>query len=187
MIDKRQEILKAALKLFVEFGFHGTPTSKIAQEAGVANGTLFHYFKTKDELVVALYIDIKERMAESMYKDVDKNLGFKEILKTLILHSIYWALDHKTEFRFVHQFHSSPFECMVPPDVVASQSKPHIEMLQAAIDAKVLKPVPIDLLFSLLSSHVFGIFQFLTSKEFSAEEQKKVIEQSFEMIWDMIR
>ena len=62
-MDKRQQILDAALKLFVEYGFHGTPTSLIAKEAGVANGTLFHYFSTKDELVVALYSSIKSRMS----------------------------------------------------------------------------------------------------------------------------
>jgi AcrR family transcriptional regulator len=39
-LDKKEEILKTALKLFVEFGFHATPTSKIAKEAGIANGTL---------------------------------------------------------------------------------------------------------------------------------------------------
>jgi AcrR family transcriptional regulator len=42
-MDKQQEILSAALQLFVANGFHGTATSKIAKEAGVANGTLFHY------------------------------------------------------------------------------------------------------------------------------------------------
>ena len=52
-LDKPEKILSTALKLFVAYGFHGTPTSKIASEAGVSNGTLFHYFKTKDELVVA--------------------------------------------------------------------------------------------------------------------------------------
>jgi AcrR family transcriptional regulator len=39
--------LAAALQLFVAFGFHGTPTSRIAAQAGVSNGTLFHYYKTK--------------------------------------------------------------------------------------------------------------------------------------------
>ena len=60
--DKRKEILSAALKLFVEYGFHGTPTSKIAAEAGVANGTLFHYYKTKEDLVIVLYNDIKDEL-----------------------------------------------------------------------------------------------------------------------------
>ena len=54
-MDKKNSILGSALRLFVENGFHGTATSKIAQEASIANGTLFNYFKTKEELIVTLY------------------------------------------------------------------------------------------------------------------------------------
>ncbi|MCK5033837.1 MAG: helix-turn-helix transcriptional regulator, partial [Calditrichia bacterium] len=52
--EKREAILKATLNLLVERGFHDTPTSLIAKEAGVATGTLFHHFKNKEELINAL-------------------------------------------------------------------------------------------------------------------------------------
>jgi len=58
--DKRTAILSASLTLFTERGFHGTPTSMIAREAGIATGTLFHYFKTKEELITALYLSVKK-------------------------------------------------------------------------------------------------------------------------------
>ncbi len=48
--DKRTTIMKAALKLFTERGFHGTSTAQISREAGVATGTLFNYFPTKEDL-----------------------------------------------------------------------------------------------------------------------------------------
>ena len=51
-MNKREKIFSTALNLFVEHGFHGTPTSKIAKEAGVANGTLFHHFNTKEDLII---------------------------------------------------------------------------------------------------------------------------------------
>ena len=63
-MTKKEAILNTALKLFVENGFHGTATGKIAQEAGVGTGTLFTYFKTKDELVLSLYVSIKIEMME---------------------------------------------------------------------------------------------------------------------------
>ena len=46
--EKREAILDTALVLFTERGFFGTPTSMISKEAGVATGTLFFYFKTKE-------------------------------------------------------------------------------------------------------------------------------------------
>ena len=60
--EKKQTILDASLKFFVENGFHGTSTAEIAKTAGVATGTLFHYFKTKEELINRLYLHTKESM-----------------------------------------------------------------------------------------------------------------------------
>ena len=56
---KRKAILEAALCLFAERGVAGTPTSAISKKAGVAEGTLFTYFKTKDELVNELYLALR--------------------------------------------------------------------------------------------------------------------------------
>jgi AcrR family transcriptional regulator len=100
-MNKRDLIINAALKLFVEHGFHGTATSKIAQEAGVANGTLFQYFKTKDELVIALYIDIKDELAAYISKNTADTADIKTTMKSQVLSSLYWALDNPTKFRFI--------------------------------------------------------------------------------------
>ena len=56
---KKTAIAGAAARLFTERGFHGTPTSLIAREAGISNGTLFHYFPTKEELINFAYFDIE--------------------------------------------------------------------------------------------------------------------------------
>ena len=54
----RQAILKAALEFFSEKGFHRTTTREIARRAGIAEGTMFNYFRTKEDL--ALYFFEKE-------------------------------------------------------------------------------------------------------------------------------
>ena len=53
--QKRQAILDAAFRVFVERGVAASPTSAISKAAGVAEGTLFTYFKTKEELMHELY------------------------------------------------------------------------------------------------------------------------------------
>ena len=50
----RQTILKAARRLFAENGYESTRTRDIAQMAGIASGTLFNYFQTKEAIVAAL-------------------------------------------------------------------------------------------------------------------------------------
>jgi AcrR family transcriptional regulator len=186
MVDKQKEILAAALRLFVEYGFHGTPTSMIAKEAGVANGTLFHYYKTKDELVVAVYVDIKQRMTLALEKSVNKEDQLEVILKALLFGSLYWALDHPTAFRFIQQFHSSPFLSMLSSEILAQQTQFYVSLIQRGIDAKIIKPLSVDLICILINSYVFGIFQYLRRQDFSAEVRKQTIEDAYNMLWDMI-
>jgi AcrR family transcriptional regulator len=179
-------ILESALQLFVEYGFHGTPTSKIASNAGVAAGTLFHYFKTKDELVVNLYNRIKGELNAYVYSQIDKNDPIQEKFRTLFNHTLYWALKNNQEFYFIQQFHFSPHLAAIPPDELASQAKPHIELFEQAVRENVLKPLPSDLLLTLVGSHVYGLHQYLAKARFDKERESEVIDQAFEMIWDMI-
>ena len=54
---RRQQILDAALRCFSRDGFHGTTTADIVRESGVSQGTLYLYFATKEDIVVALADD----------------------------------------------------------------------------------------------------------------------------------
>ncbi len=51
--ERRQQILEAALDLFARQGFYATSTRQVAQAAGVAEGTIFNYFPTKKDLLIA--------------------------------------------------------------------------------------------------------------------------------------
>ena len=55
--DKRRLILDAAVRVFARQGFHATRVSDIADEAGVAYGLVYHYFKSKDEVLSELFIE----------------------------------------------------------------------------------------------------------------------------------
>src|SRR5262245_19350802 len=63
--DRRSQLLAAALEIFAEQGFHGTPTRELAKHAGVSEALVFHHFPTKDALIQALIeaMGFKERIA----------------------------------------------------------------------------------------------------------------------------
>jgi putative nucleotidyltransferase with HDIG domain len=64
MQEKKDAILKATLNLILQYGFHGTPISKIAKEADVGVGTIYRYFENKEILITELFLDLKQSMAE---------------------------------------------------------------------------------------------------------------------------
>ena len=54
-VDKRRQILDAAVRVFARQGFHSTRVADIADEAGVAYGLVYHYFGSKDEVLNELF------------------------------------------------------------------------------------------------------------------------------------
>jgi TetR/AcrR family fatty acid metabolism transcriptional regulator len=59
--DKPQQIIDAAVRVFARSGYYNSRVSDIAREAGIASGTIYLYFKTKDEILVTLF---REKMAQ---------------------------------------------------------------------------------------------------------------------------
>ena len=64
--DRRDKILDAALVCFVAEGFHGTAVPEVSKRAGVATGTIYHHFPSKEALVNALYRKWKEQIARTV-------------------------------------------------------------------------------------------------------------------------
>ncbi|MBS1999378.1 MAG: TetR/AcrR family transcriptional regulator, partial [Cyanobacteria bacterium SZAS LIN-2] len=76
-LDKRNAILDAAVEVFAERGLEASPTAEISRRAGVAEGTLFTYFKTKDDLVNGLYRDLKLELADAMMSGFPRKKSVK--------------------------------------------------------------------------------------------------------------
>ena len=185
-MDKQKEILTAALKLFVELGFHGTATSKIAKEAGVANGTLFHYYATKDELIISLYVAIKLEMAAFVESQSVENGDARIQFKNQFVNALHWAISHPHEFQYIQQFYNSPYSAQLKSDQLQKLIEKNCGEIQRAIDSGILKPLPVDYIFSLFSSHLFGLNQYLKNAKLSVTKQKEIIAETFEMLWEML-
>ena len=71
--DKRTAILDATLRLISKNGFHGTAMSKVAKEAGVSAGIIYHYFDGKDDLIDELYKSVKRDSAKATLQNYDQN------------------------------------------------------------------------------------------------------------------
>ena len=72
--DKYRKIIDAATKIFAQKGFYKSKISEIAQEAGIADGTIYIYFKHKDDILISLF--------EEKMKEVLDNMKEQLILET---------------------------------------------------------------------------------------------------------
>jgi AcrR family transcriptional regulator len=78
--QREADIIQAATSLFANDGFHATSTRKIAAEAGVSEGTVFHYFSTKNALLLAILDGFYEDLIESAREGVQDTMDTHERL-----------------------------------------------------------------------------------------------------------
>jgi len=69
--DKRDRILQAAVRVFAEKGFYATRVSEIARAAGVADGTIYLYFKNKDDVLVSLFDERIRALLDLLRTEID--------------------------------------------------------------------------------------------------------------------
>ena len=109
LLDKRTAILDTALELIVEQGFHNTPMSQIAKQAGVSAGIIYHYFESKDDLIHELYHEIKAKITETVFTGDLEQVGGMELLRHIWLHFYRFYVAHPKETVFLEQYENSPF------------------------------------------------------------------------------
>jgi AcrR family transcriptional regulator len=89
--EKRSALLKAAADAIATEGI-GVSTSRIAQAAGMAAGSLFLYFPTKDELLNRLYFSIKQEIAESMFAEYRSEASAAERMRGVWMAYLRWGV-----------------------------------------------------------------------------------------------
>lgn len=99
--DKKQALLEAATQAIAQSGIAAS-TAVIARNAGVAEGTLFRYFATKDELINTLYLHLKQDLCQSMIMELDRSITDAKMMTRFIWNSyISWGLNHPARHRAI--------------------------------------------------------------------------------------
>jgi AcrR family transcriptional regulator len=100
--DKRTAILKAATEVVAMQGL-SAPTAKIAKSAGVAEGTLFTYFASKDELLNRLYLELKMDLRDAMMTGYPSGKSLADRMRHVWDRYIGWGSAHPLKRKAVRQ------------------------------------------------------------------------------------
>jgi len=82
--EKRANILDAAVKVFAKKGFHSAKIGDVAREAGVAHGTVYLYFESKDELLVSIFRENLNWLTEYTRSGIQKENNAEDKLRKMI-------------------------------------------------------------------------------------------------------
>ena len=189
--DKCCAIMKATLELVAVQGFHGTPISQIAKQAGVGVGSIYRYFADKDELIHAIHTRLEERMNEALSQGRDGSQPSHDRFIQLLINLIQHLIDNPLEFKFLEQYFNSPFgiekkrEKFLEENIATCDiDKPFLNILFSG-RGKIIKDLPAPLIHAL----AFGPVIFLVRDHLAGlvELDDTLIRQTAEGCWDAIK
>lgn len=158
--DKEKRILDAALRVFAEHGVHGTAVPPIAGEAGVAVGTLYRYFDSKEALVNAVFRDTKALLGERLLGGLDTGASPRELFVELWNRLAAFAQDEPAAFRFLEmQDHTRYLDAdsrRTEKGLLAPLNQLVVAGQQAGVFNPALRP---DVAIALFWGGVVGLFK----------------------------
>jgi len=151
-LDKRSDIIQAALDLIVERGFHGTSMAMVAEKADVGAGTIYHYFESKDALIKELYQELEQKVMVTLGEGDPISKPIKERFIHLWTVLLKYFIAHPLYFRYIEQYHNSPYGVSLRRDRILSKTDDRgifKNLFEEGITQQVIKGLPLSMLFAL--------------------------------------
>jgi TetR/AcrR family transcriptional regulator, repressor of fatR-cypB operon len=185
---KRSEIVRAGLELIVEHGFQGATMAMIAARAGVAAGTSYLYFESKDVLIKELYREIEEKIRAFLQEGYSTEIPFREQFLHIGTKLLQYCIDNHLDFRYLEQFHNSPYGVDCRRDVILGETENKDifkNFFMQGRDQQVIRNLPLVVLFALAfgplllvaRDHILGFIELDDS----------LIEQIVTACWDSLK
>lgn len=169
--DKRKAILDSSLELIALQGFHGTSMKQIAENAKVAAGTIYVYFKKKDDLIHQLFVEIREELNEVIVGGFNSEISFKENFMILWNEVLEYYLRFPLKYNFLEQFSISPFINDVTIEEGTQALAPAYSLFREAQKYGVLKQLPISALIALTHGPIISLVKMNNIGEIIIEDE----------------
>lgn len=164
--EKQRKIVEAAISAFAEKGYSNTSTAEIAKMAGVAEGTIFKHFGTKENLLLSIIIpfikDFSPQMADEIFEEVmkDENLTFEKVLRNLLENRINFILDNREIFMvFIKEMvYKEELRNKLLPHVINEVSKRLTRVIETFQKRGELIDKPVSEIAKFLGTSLAGFF-----------------------------
>jgi AcrR family transcriptional regulator len=182
--DKRYAILDAATRLFAERGLTAAPTSEISKQARVAEGTLFTYFKTKDDLINALYRELKLELADAMMSGFPRKKNVRTRLRHVWDRYLDWGIENPRQRKVLAQLQVSEVLTKESTDAGTAPFVEFQNMIRDAIDQRLLRnDLPTEFISKSLTALVEATIDLTASNRSKGKQYR---DSGFQMFWSGI-
>jgi AcrR family transcriptional regulator len=180
--DKRNAIMAATTRVIVNHGLSAS-TAMIAQEAGVANGSLFTYFETKADLFNQLYLELKAGMASAALEGLPAGAELREQVFHIWSNWMGWAVSNPEKRRALAQLGVS--DLITPATRVAGHKTMAriAELLERSRANGPMRNAPMGFVAAIMNSLAEATMDYMVQDPTNAKKHCKV---GFDALWRVI-
>ena len=181
---KRKAIRKGALEIVRVKGIVGIKMAELARKVDVSPSTLYVYHKSKEELLITLYLEIFNERLNLSKSTINEELPIKLKLKKKWLSSVKFNLTNSDEVTFIEQMKQSPYYNKIYNEI--KQDKPILfdNLLKDGQRQEIIKNIDCKILMAVFISSVKHTAQLVKRKEISLNSDADLM---FSLLWDAIR
>jgi AcrR family transcriptional regulator len=147
--DKAAAVRRALRTLVALHGFHGASMSAVAAEAGVATGTTYTHYASKDDLVLAAYLETKAELGAAATADLDPAAAPAERFASIWLAIHRHMTANREQALFLLQVDCSPYRAAAHAAALAASGDPLLEQAAEPDIAAQLLPLPLVVIYEL--------------------------------------
>ena len=183
-IEKNQKILSAALELFASKGFHGTAVPDVAKLADVGAGTIYRYFKNKEDLVNAVFRNAKNLLKSTLLDGIDLNAEVRVVFQQFWQQLSTFAQDHPTEFHFLELQDHAPYLDQASRNIELEVLAPIWASCVQGRQQGQVRDMPAEALMAMVWGAFVGLMKAQTLGYLDISEE--TLQQAEEACWQLI-
>jgi AcrR family transcriptional regulator len=183
--EKLRAIARATFTLVEQTGLSGLTMAAIAREAGLATGTLYVYFKSKEDLLVALYEQAKTETAASLMQGDDPKAPYRSRFRRMWANWLEHRLTHYAQVVFMEQYYNSPWFSEESRNLSVRLFKDWVDLIETARAQQILKDVPTPMLINSFGGSVRETANMLRSGTLARTDAH--LDMAFGLCWDGIK
>jgi len=183
--NKIQQIHAATLKLVIKTGFSSLKMADVAKEAGIATGTLYIYYKSKEELINELFVITKKEVAGVMLSPDNQANSLYETFRKMWVSYFLFCYENPEKMLFVEQFLYSGLISEENIRLTNSFFEPLNQFLEMAKQQAFIKNLDVELLKAHLQGALHEVVKVLMKNNQPFESFP--LNSLFEMTWNGVR
>tara|TARA_R110002096_G_scaffold74292_1_gene176153 strand:+ start:612 stop:1181 length:570 start_codon:yes stop_codon:yes gene_type:complete len=184
LVTKKDKILKVTLELIAKNGLNGSPMSLIAKEADVATGTIYHHFKSKSEIINAIYLNKKNDFKRILDHYDDNCLTAEEKFIGIWSDFYHYFVDNPLIFVFTQQISFSP----IITEQVKAEGETYYQSIFMFFEKGIKNNIFVEMDLAVMTQLIFGnIMSLVELKLGGLEVSNNKLKEAISYSWRAVK